>query len=131
MVSSGRKQLSPPFIFLPSHPTKHTLKKISFTFSFQSFLSTLFHFQTNTPKWFKFQCNKWLAPQMVSHSSFCTKWFQFQCNKLLTPQMVSNTGFYTKWFQMVSNIGFCTKWFQFQSNKARGTMKFYYKFTTY
>ena len=50
LVSSGRKHLSPPFIFLPSHPTKHTLKKISFTFSLHSFLSTLFLFQTNTPK---------------------------------------------------------------------------------
>ena len=38
-----------PFIFLPLHPTKHTLKKFSFSFSLQSFSSTVFHLQTNTP----------------------------------------------------------------------------------
>ena len=37
-----------PFIFLPSHPTKHTSKKFSFPFSLQSFSSTLLHLQTNT-----------------------------------------------------------------------------------
>ena len=37
------------FIFFPPHPTKHTLKKFSFLFSFQSFPSTLFYLQINTP----------------------------------------------------------------------------------
>ena len=39
---------TPSFIFLPLYPTKHTLKKFSFLFSFQSFPSTLFYLQTNT-----------------------------------------------------------------------------------
>ena len=37
------------FIFFPFHQTKHTPKKFSFLFSLQSFSSTLFHLQTNTP----------------------------------------------------------------------------------
>ena len=50
-LSLERKHLSPSFIFFPLHPTKYTLKKFSFSFSFkvQSFSSTLFHLQTNTP----------------------------------------------------------------------------------
>ena len=40
---------TPPFIFLPSHPTKHILKKISFLFSLHSFPFTIFHLQTKTP----------------------------------------------------------------------------------
>ena len=38
-----------PFIFLPPRPTKHTLKKFYFPFPLQSYPSTLFHLQTNTP----------------------------------------------------------------------------------
>ena len=34
---------TPPFIFLPPHPTKHITKKFAFPFSLQSFLSILFH----------------------------------------------------------------------------------------
>ena len=40
---------APLFIFLPFYLTKHTLKKFSFLFSLQSFSSSLFHLQTNTP----------------------------------------------------------------------------------
>ena len=38
-----------PFIFFPPHTTKHTSKKFLFPFFLQSFPSTLFHLQTNTP----------------------------------------------------------------------------------
>ena len=44
------KTLKPHYLFsfLPSlHPTNHIPKKFSFLFSPQSFLSTLFHLQTN------------------------------------------------------------------------------------
>ena len=40
------------FIFLPPHLTKHNLEKFSFPFSLQSFPSTIFHLQTNTPQKF-------------------------------------------------------------------------------
>ena len=39
----GENIQAPPFIFLSSHPTKHTLKMFCFSFSLQSFPSTLFH----------------------------------------------------------------------------------------
>ena len=48
---------APPFIFLPPHPAKHTPKKFSFPFSLQSFLSILFHLQTNTPLMSYTRCN--------------------------------------------------------------------------
>ena len=43
----GGNTQTPPFIFLPPHPTKYTPKKFSFPFSLQSFPSILFHLQTN------------------------------------------------------------------------------------
>ena len=45
----GENTWIPPFIFIPSYPAKHTPKRFFFPFSLQSFPSTLFHLQTNTP----------------------------------------------------------------------------------
>ena len=47
--AQGENTWAPPFIFLPSYPTKHTPKRFSFLFSLQNFPSTLFYLQTNTP----------------------------------------------------------------------------------
>ena len=44
----GLRRRVSQFIFHPFYPTKHTLKKFSFSFSLQSFPPTLFHRKTNT-----------------------------------------------------------------------------------
>ena len=49
LMDPKKKHPSPLFIFILPHPTKHTLKKFLFLFSFQSFPSIIFHLQTNTP----------------------------------------------------------------------------------
>ena len=64
----------PPFIFLPFHPTKHSLKKFSFPFSLQSFPSTLFHLQTNTPL---------IMPLSVKAISYCPLLFAIDPSSLL------------------------------------------------
>ena len=64
----------PPFIFLPFHPTKHTLKKFSFPFSLWSFPSTLFHLQTNTPL---------IMPLSVKAISYCPLLFAIDPSSLL------------------------------------------------
>ena len=48
-LARGENIWTPPFIFLPSYPIKHTPKKFFFPFSLQSFPYTMFHLQTNTP----------------------------------------------------------------------------------
>jgi len=49
LVSREENTWAPLFIFIPLYPTKHTPKKFFLLFSLQSFTSTIFHFQTNTP----------------------------------------------------------------------------------
>ena len=59
LMGPGRKHLDPTIYFPSSLLTKHTSKKFSFLFSLQSFPSTLFHLQTNTPS------KKGIGPRVV------------------------------------------------------------------
>ena len=81
---------APPFTFLPLHRTKHTSKKFSFPFSLQSFPSTLFHLQTNTPIKHVYKVkslySKKKKVKSVEVKSFTVYYFKFSKNMLAMKQ---------------------------------------------